>query len=107
MKHSYLSLILICLFATDRAAAQCQSAPAAYTAQCANMETYISPFNATIASQWKGTKPSSAFGTELLSANSNISLTGILSPQALTRVQGELDGLSKLGVQFFTVGVSF
>jgi uncharacterized protein (TIGR03437 family) len=71
------------------------------------METYISPFNATIASQWKGTKPSSAFGTELLSANSNISLTGILSPQALTRVQGELDGLSKLGVQFVTVGVSF
>jgi uncharacterized protein (TIGR03437 family) len=71
------------------------------------MESYISPFNATIASQWKGTRPPAAFGTELLSANSNISLTGILSPQAMTRVQTELDGLAKVGVQFVTIGVSF
>jgi uncharacterized protein (TIGR03437 family) len=98
---------LLCLFTANRAAAQCQSAPAAYSATCTDMESYISPFNATIASQWKGAKPSSAFGTELLSANSNISLTGILSAQALTRVQGELDGLSRLGVQFVTVGLSF
>jgi len=107
VRSLWFCAILIWLCPTNPAAAQCQSAPAAYSAACADMQSYISPFNSTIASQWKDSKSSSAFGTELLGANSNISLTGILSAQAMTRVQTELDDLSKLGLQFVTIGVSF
>jgi uncharacterized protein (TIGR03437 family) len=72
------------------------------------MQSYIGTFDtATLSPGWHGTKSSTAFGTELLAANSNISLTGILAPDALSKVQLELDGLAKLGVQFVTVGASF
>ena len=72
------------------------------------MQGYIGTFDtATLSPGWHGTKSSTAFGTELLAANDNISLKGILAPDALSKVQLELDGLAKLGVQFVTVGVSF
>jgi uncharacterized protein (TIGR03437 family) len=71
------------------------------------MQGYISTFNTTLSSQWNNTKAPTAFGTELLSANSNVSLKGILATNASLRVQNELDGLAKVGVQFVTVAVSF
>jgi len=42
-----------------------------------------------------------------LSSNDNLGLTALLAPNALTKVQNELDGLSKLGVQFVVTAVSF
>jgi uncharacterized protein (TIGR03437 family) len=71
------------------------------------MQGYISPYNTTLGSQWHGAKSSTAFGTELLFANDNIGITGILSPDAMTRVNTELDGLAKMGVQMVTTAVSF
>jgi uncharacterized protein (TIGR03437 family) len=71
------------------------------------MQSYISPYNTTLGSQWHGSKAPTAFGTELLSANDNIGLTGILSADAMTRVNMELDGLAKVGVQMVTTAVSF
>jgi uncharacterized protein (TIGR03437 family) len=71
------------------------------------MAGYMNAYDATLSSSWHGTKSSTAFGTELLAANDNISLKGILAPDALSKVQLELDDLAKLGVQFVTVAVSF
>ena len=72
------------------------------------MQGYLGTFNSTLSSQWNGTKsPPVAFGTELLSANDNIGLTGLLAPNALTKVQAELDGLARVGVQFVTFAVAF
>jgi uncharacterized protein (TIGR03437 family) len=71
------------------------------------MQGYLSSYNATLSSQWNGAKSSAVFGTELLAANDNIGLTGLLAPNALSKVQMELDGMSKVGVQFVTVAVSF
>ncbi|MGA2736609.1 MAG: hypothetical protein ABSG65_04075 [Bryobacteraceae bacterium] len=107
MRNLLFCLIAIGLCATNRAAAQCSSAPTAYTATCANMQGYIGAYNTTLGSQWKGSKAPTAFGTELLYANDNIGLTGILSADAMTRVNMELDGLAKVGVQMVTTAVSF
>ncbi len=107
MKCFCFCVVLISLCATNRAAAQCSLAPSAYSATCTNMESYISPFNDTLSSGWHGSKSSTAFGTELLAANSSISLKGITAPDALTKVEMELDDLSKTGVQFVTVAVGF
>jgi uncharacterized protein (TIGR03437 family) len=71
------------------------------------MASYIGTYNNTLSSGWHGNKSSTAFGTELLAANDNIGLTGLLAPDALSKVELELDDLSKLGVQFVTVAVSF
>ena len=100
--------LLILLCAASRAEAQCESAPSAFSTACTEMQGYLSTFNATLSSQWNGTKsPPVAFGTELLSANDNLGLTGLLAPNALTRVQAELDGLARVGVQFVTFAVAF
>ena len=107
MKSFYFCVVLIAMGTTSRAAAQCLSAPPAYSATCTEMQGYISTFNTTVSAQWNDTTAPTAFGTELLSANSNISLKGILAANALSKVQMELDGLAKLGVQFVTIGVSF
>lgn len=71
------------------------------------MQSYLNSFNATLNSQWDGTRPPVAFGTELLSANDNISLKGILAANALTKVETELNALAKLGVQEVTTAVAF
>jgi len=108
VKHFYFFVFFISLCAGDRAAAQCSSAAASFSDACTEMQGYMGTFdNTTLRSGWHGTKAPTAFGTELLAANSNISLKGILSPDALSRVQLELNGLAKLGVQFVTIGVSF
>jgi uncharacterized protein (TIGR03437 family) len=99
---------LISLCATNRAAAQCSSVPAVFSTACTEVQSYLSTYNSTtLSAQWHGAKSPVAFGTELLSANDNIGLRGILASNALTRVQTELDGLAMLGVQFVTVAVSF
>jgi uncharacterized protein (TIGR03437 family) len=100
-------LVLISLFAANRAAAQCSTYPAAYTGTCTNMLGYITSYNATLSTGWHGARSSTAFGTELLAANDNIGLTGLLAPDALSKVELELDDLAKLNVQFVTVAVSF
>src|ERR1035438_8876009 len=107
MKTLCFSLFLISLCVVNRAAAQCSSAPPPYSAACTEMQGYLSSYNATLSSQWNGAKSSAVFGTELLAANNNIGLTGLLAPNALSKVQMELDGMSKVGVQFVTVAVSF
>lgn len=107
MRQICFCMIVFSLCAANRAAAQCTKAPGAYSATCAEMQGDISTFNNTVSSQWSGAKAPTAFGTELLAANDNIGLSGILAPDALTKVQSELDGLSGLGVQFVTVAVSF
>ena len=71
------------------------------------MQGNIGTFNTTLSSGWHGAKSPAAFGTELLAANDDISLKGILAPNALSKVQLDLDDLAKLGVQFVTVAVSF
>jgi hypothetical protein len=71
------------------------------------MQGYLSSYNATLSSQWSGAKSPAVFGTELLAANDNIGITALLAPDALSKVEMELDGLAKLGVQFVTVAVSF
>jgi len=63
--------------------------------------------NATLTAGWNNSRSTVAFGTELLSSNDNLGLTGILAPNAMARVETELDGLSKLGVQFVVTAVSF
>ena len=83
----------------DRAAAQCSEAPTTFATACSEMQSYLNSFNATLNSQWDGTRPPVAFGTELLSANDNISLKGILAANALTKVETELNALAKLGVK--------
>ncbi len=107
MKSLAFCMVLVFLCGATRAAAQCSSAPAAYSTACAEMQGYIGTFNTTVSSQWSYAKGPTAFGTELLSANDNISLKGILASNALTKVQNELDGLARVGVQFVTVGASF
>jgi uncharacterized protein (TIGR03437 family) len=107
VKQFCLCLILIWLCPTNRAAAQCSSYPAAYTDTCTNMLGYMTTYNATLSSSWHGAKSSTAFGTELLAANDNIGLTGLLAPDSLSRVELELDDLAKMNVQFVTVAVSF
>ena len=107
VKHFCFCVVLISLCATNRAAAQCSSAPANFSATCTEMQGNIGTFNTTLSSGWHGAKASTAFGTELLAANDNISLKGILAPNALSKVQLDLDDLAKLGVQFVTVAVSF
>jgi uncharacterized protein (TIGR03437 family) len=108
VKHFCFCVLLISLGAANHAAAQCSDAPSNYSTACTEMQGYMGTFaTSTLSSGWHGTKSPAAFGTELLSANSNISLTGILSPNALSRVQLELDGMAKLGVQFVTIGASF
>ena len=107
MKCLCACVVLISLCTADRAVAQCSSAPSAFAATCTNMQSYISPYYTTLGSGWHGAKSSTAFGTELLAANNNIGLKGILAPDALSKVQLELDNLAKLGVQFVTVAVSF
>jgi hypothetical protein len=101
----YIVLILLC--AASRAGAQCSPAPAAFSEACTEMQSYINAFNTTISSQWNGTKAPVAFGTELLAADDNIGLSGLLAPNALTKVQTELDAFDRLGVQFVTIAVSF
>ena len=71
------------------------------------MQGYLSSYNATLSSQWNGAKSPAVFGTELLAANDNIGITALLAPDALSKVEMELDGLARLGVQFVTVAVSF
>src|ERR1035438_8568014 len=83
MKTLCFSLFLISLCVANRAAAQCSSAPPAYSAACTEMQGYLSSYNATLSSQWNGAKSSAVFGTELLAANDNIGLTGLLAPNAL------------------------
>src|ERR1700691_2408699 len=112
VNRSYLRNICFCLVLIwlwpNRAAAQCLSAPAAYASICTGMQGDMSTYNtATLSSQWHGAKSPVAFGTELLPADDNIGLTGLLASDALTKVQTELDDLAKLGVQFVTVAVSF
>ena len=107
MRYLCFCTVLITLSVANRGAAQCLSVPPAYSATCTEMQGYISTFNTTLSSQWSNVKGTTAFGTELLFANSNISLAGILAPEALSKVQLELDGLQKVGVQFVTIGVSF
>ena len=107
MRHLCLCAVLISLCAANRAAAQCSSVPSVYSATCTEMQGYISAFNNTVSSQWNDTKGPTQFGTELFFANNNIGLAGILAPNTLTKVQTELDGMAKLGVQFVNVAVSF
>jgi hypothetical protein len=65
---------------------------------------YITSYNATLSTGWHGARSSTAFGTELLAANDNIGLTGLLAPDALSKVELELDDLAKLNLQFVTIG---
>ena len=71
------------------------------------MQTGLSSSNTALTSAWHGTKSTTLFGTELLSANDNIGLKGILASNAMDKVNTELDGFSKLGVTLVTAAVSF
>src|ERR1035438_8260118 len=55
MKSFYFCVVLIAMGTTNRAAAQCLSAPPAYSAVCTEMQGYISTFNTTVSSQWNDT----------------------------------------------------
>jgi uncharacterized protein (TIGR03437 family) len=102
-----LCLLSIGLCATNRAAAQCESAPSAFATTCSQMQSGLSSYNTTLTGQWHGSKSSTLFGTELLSSNDNLGLKGILASNAMEKVNTELDALSKLGVTFVVTAVSF
>jgi uncharacterized protein (TIGR03437 family) len=107
MKRGTIFILALTTLATGRLAAQCSAAPASYSAMCTQIQGYLSSFGSTIAAGWNGSKPPVAFSTDLLAANANIGVTGLLSASAMSNVQTSLDGFSRAGVQAVTIAVSF
>jgi len=101
----------VCLVVTglaaNRAAAQCSSIPAQFNTTCSELQGYLDTFGNTIASQWNGAKSPVAFGGELTTADANRGLQTLLSPNTLTGVGVQLNGLANAGVQSVTIGIGF
>lgn len=99
--------VMVGLVFSASAAAQCSSAPAAFTTTCTQLQGYLDSFNSTLSSQWNGAKSPVAFGAELTAADANRGLQTLISPTAINSVQLQLNGLVSVGVQSVVIGVGF
>ena len=104
----YFSFCLIFTgFCAGHAAAQCSSVPTTFAQECTEIQGYLTSFNATLGSQWDGSRSPVSFNTNLLTADDNGGLQRLLNPNTLSGVERELDGLVRLGMQSVNISVGF
>jgi hypothetical protein len=107
MTRSSLWLVMT-LFASGSAFAQCDSAPGEFTQTCGQLQHYVDKLESTVTSHWDGKRTPVSFSTELLSANDNRGPQVLLNPTTLEGARREMDAIaSKLGVQAITILVGF
>jgi len=97
---------LLIAFCTLPALAQNQTVPLEYKDLYNALQSKLTTFDATISSQWNGTRPPVDFSAELLTANANRGIQ-LLTGGASTGVQLELASLKALGVNTLTVSIGF
>ena len=105
--RSFCFCLLVIALCATRAAAQCSSVLPGSLQACNDVQGYLASFQTTLSTNWHGSKPPVAFGTELLSVNCNRGIQSLLTASTMAAAQAELDALAKVGVQSVTIAMSF
>lgn len=102
------ALCLVITLFTGNAFSQCVSVPAEFNQTCGQLQRYVDKLDKAVTSAWDGKRTAVSFSTDLLSANDNRGLQGLLNPRTMDGVRREMDAIAKrLGVQAITMSVNF